>query len=1214
MRYFIFTLFFALIGLSNTNAQILKNTLLNLNAGGKVYDVAYDKSHNVYYIVGDFTSVAGNPRKNFAVINGNTMNLMGANPIASMDGVIRSVELIKSHKYVYLPNGADYVDTIYSVYLGGNFQTINGQTRSCLARISSTYTGQTASATPFALDSYDLHIDPIASPTMDDGIFDMTTDLSISNQATQSLTLVGKFMLSTGVGAPYYTWLNDNDDLYNFARLTHTLNNPQVLSYVLEAPLSSSITDLNSPPFYDISYTYEGLLLTENSPTTPIHARVYALGSTNGQGSIIRTYSNVNNINSIGRESTVWINSLGDTTLWVGRSANNTMFHSSLSENAGLIDSYTVRDLVSYNGDLYNTVQNNNTFIASLGKTTNGTQPIAASNLTLFDNAAFQKKLHCQQDRLFLSDAGLTSVNGVPRVGLAVFCLEPIDSKPYTASDASVCQTDIQTYAIDPVAFADGYRWVYSGSGALYRITSSGNAWQPLSTIHLSATNANSIDILFPAGSTSGAITVTPYSVCNSASDYQYSQGQTLFITVNARPTITLAPHYSLDCYADTVLMVAQSSMPNVTYSWTYPTSAAATLNDTLIVAQGTNFSDSSFYVVVVTNPTTGCFNSDSTYFTTDLIATPILQSAITTNPLEFTCLTDSMAIQSNILGATVTWTNPSEAGTFSDPYWINDTTFPSGDLTVYATYLSNGCSTQANWADIVDNRDEADGDLIGYTYIGGGTPIVTLTCDNPSITVQCTVTAPFLANSTAQWLDANDVPTGSDLITFTQADANGTNSIIRKFRTFNNDNGCTRDVSVLVICDFVKPLIPPLANQTMNCSQSEILLSHIPNGSANVVEGWLDGLGAQTGFDTLTVSNIGNYYYQVQSLVNGCSNVDTVSVFQSLDLWLNMPEDTLICPDQVVTIAPSVIGNSETPTYLWSTGSSNPTQTATGGIDSLLYVTVSTPSGCVGTDSTIISITDPVEATVTAYVACLDGSLEVTSVTQGAGGYQFSLDGSPWQTSTNFPGLAFGTYTVSVRDSLGCVYDFTQILDGTAISIEVDFLASTYNEQGDTIVLVNITDFTGLDSIAWGLPANANVYIENDTMVILSILQGGWFDVDIYGYLDTNCVYTKTKSVYFGTEAPFYDETHASKGIQSFTLSPNPTTGQFVVDVVFGTAQNYSIVVTTTLGQPIAGMSASGTGTVANHTMNFPSGTTGIFNVHVIADYDADQQTIMVN
>jgi hypothetical protein len=601
----------------------------------------------------------------------------------------------------------------------------------------------------------------------------------------------------------------------------------------------------------------------------------------------------------------------------------------------------------------------------------------------------------------------------------------------------------------------------------------------------------------------------------------------------------------------------------------------------------------------------------DSTYFTTDLVGDSINQYAITTNPLEWSCSTDSMTINSNIVGATVTWESPSQVGTFGDPYVIDS--LPSGNLTVYATYFSNGCSAQADWGGIIENSLEAQGMLVGYPLIGGS-PIDTLTCDNSSLSIECDVTPAFAANSTAQWI-VGGVPTGSDILNLSEADAFGTNPLTFQFETTNNDNGCTQPYNVAVWYNFNAPNVYSLADQSINCSQSQITLTHLVNGNANLVEGWLDGTSSQTGVDTILAANVGDYYYQVIDTDNGCSNADTVTVTQSLDLLLEMPLDTLICPDQIVSITPSVIGNTETPSYLWSTGSTSPTENAIGGIDSLVWVTVTTPNGCLGTDTTTISITDPIEATITPFTGCTDGNLEVTSISDGAGNYQFSLDGTTWQTTTNFSGLVFDDYTVSIIDSLGCVYEFNQTLDGTASSVEMKFAASTYNAQGDTIVLVNTTDFSGLDSIAWGLPPNADVSYQDDSTVILSIATDDWYDVDLYGYIGSSCVYTYTKSVYFGGHSPVFDSAFVSNGIQSFVVSPNPTTGQFDVDLEFGTVQNYSILVTNSLGQPIAGMGVSATGTVVEHSFQFPIGIpTGAYRIHVIADYDAQQKMIILN
>jgi hypothetical protein len=422
-----------------------------------------------------------------------------------------------------------------------------------------------------------------------------------------------------------------------------------------------------------------------------------------------------------------------------------------------------------------------------------------------------------------------------------------------------------------------------------------------------------------------------------------------------------------------------------------------------------------------------------------------------------------------------------------------------------------------------------------------------------------------------------------------------------------------------LIICDFNLPYVDHLADQTINCSQDEILLTHPINGSTNVTEGWLDGSNTQTFSDTITASTIGDYIYEVQSTLNGCLNYDTVSVSASLELWLDMPQDTLICPEQVVSIAPMVIGNGEIPSYVWSTGAINPTESATGGMDSLLIVTVSTPSGCSGTDSTQILITEPANISVSAFIGCSDGSLQITNVTGGAGNFQYSLDGIAWTDSTNFSGLAFGTHDVFVSDSLGCVYDTTALLDGTALSVTMDFAVSTYNEEGDTVILVNLTTFTGLDSVAWNLPPSADVTYLSDSFAILSMPVGGWYDVELIGYLGL-CEFSFTSPVYFGDQAPVFDDSTAFNGIEVYGIYPNPlgiSSGNtaITVDIEFGTIQNYSILVTNSLGQPIPSMSVQSVGEIVSHQLTFPSATAaGTYRVHIVSDYDAKQEQIILN
>jgi large repetitive protein len=69
------------------------------------------------------------------------------------------------------------------------------------------------------------------------------------------------------------------------------------------------------------------------------------------------------------------------------------------------------------------------------------------------------------------------------------------------------------------------------------------------------------------------------------------------------------------------------------------------------------------------------------------------------------------------------------------------------------------------------------------------------------------------------------------------------------------------------------------------------------------------------------------------------------------------------------------------------------------------------------------VTVTEPavLNATVArTNVSCFegnDGKITITNPTGGNGNYEYSVDGSNWQTSGNFTGLTSGAYNVQIRD-----------------------------------------------------------------------------------------------------------------------------------------------------------------------------------------------------
>ncbi|WP_062045502.1 T9SS type B sorting domain-containing protein [Lentimicrobium saccharophilum] len=120
----------------------------------------------------------------------------------------------------------------------------------------------------------------------------------------------------------------------------------------------------------------------------------------------------------------------------------------------------------------------------------------------------------------------------------------------------------------------------------------------------------------------------------------------------------------------------------------------------------------------------------------------------------------------------------------------------------------------------------------------------------------------------------------------------------------------------------------------------------------------------------------------------------------------------------------------------------------------------------------TTVVITEPAILAATAvwtnetYPGANDGSIAVSAPSGGSGAYEYSIDGTNWQASGNFTGLAPGTYDVYIRDAnaTDCyiLLQTIEILPGNALTADVDF--------------TNVTCFGGNDgSITISNPQNGS-------------------------------------------------------------------------------------------------------------------------------------------
>lgn len=1210
----LFTILSLLLSCFSGKAQVLKTTNLNLSTNGRVYDVTYIPSVNSYAVAGEFTTINGVARRNLAFINATTFTVQSSNPITTIDGAIRSIE----YKSVDL-NG-----TLQNyIILGGEFNTINGQPRESLALLYST---GSSVFTGLSLFNWNYFMQG-GGGNYDNGVF----DLEISGD---TLLVAGEFegMNLASVSPTVCDVVEDN-----------------LLALRLTPATASKFTILNSSPQSFTSFDVGVVSILHASDN-------YFLGSQNfpinngGVNALIQRRNPDLSVNGTftasagnrhGFHSLVQLN---DTLLL----ATDGGLNGSASLGSGLIicklfgnapagnSQYAINPLLTnfstnvwgqtgYNDDLFlykgttPVLQRHNLNTALAGSTLDFTQ--VGSSIAVTSPGSHidtSNNLMLVNNYLFLSERGMTNAGGQARAGLAVFCLEPQNPEPFVNPILSVCPNETVTYTIPDVNFEAGYKWTYSGTGVEYSINNGPFVAYTMPVMNTTA-NASGIKLRFPIGSTSGTLTVEPYNTCNSATDYLYAKPQSVTITVNPLPNVSLSEDtLAFTCVADSLNLVAESSTAGVSFQWFYPnTVTAVSTNDTLVI-QGMGIPPSisyptGNYYITVTNPLTGCKNSDSIWIWENTAPPVISQDSLHISPAELTCQVTQLDLSATVAGAMIYWTSTSDTTIhFSNPHTIYSASPPS--YYAFAVSNNNGCKAQQQY-DVQTNYTLINGVLTNYSNYPAELVTDTINCMTTTVSLHCGVDPldPNLINGTVYWIQTN--MTDLDIST---ADSAGMflNTNTWQFVTENALNGCRDTHDVVIYFDLDLPFLAPFSGQSsINCSVDTLTLLHVQTGG-QVTESWLDELGTPIGSNSLFVSDTGDYVYQVIANSSGCAVHDTVTVDLTQEMYL-VSNDTIVCPDLSFSVQTSPLNIVEPVTYLWSTGETTPSASGIGGIDTQLTVIATSQSGCIGYDTINIAITPPVQAAISAFMGCgeSNGSLQVTNVSGGAGMYQYSIDGISYSDDLVFDSLTAGDYTVFVRDALGCVYDFEQTLDAIANAPSMSFLVATYSQSGDTLAVVNNTIYQGLDSTSWIFPPGTIVFHESDSLALIQLPQdSNSVMISLVGYEDS-CSYLITKTVYIDSLSPDYPTDYNSVKIQSLNVYPNPTTGNFSVDIVFGTAQHFVVLVTNDLGQPIVGMTDSGFGSSSTLLLSFPlSAESGTYHLHVISDYDAEQVTLILN
>jgi gliding motility-associated-like protein len=260
---------------------------------------------------------------------------------------------------------------------------------------------------------------------------------------------------------------------------------------------------------------------------------------------------------------------------------------------------------------------------------------------------------------------------------------------------------------------------------------------------------------------------------------------------------------------------------------------------------------------------------------------------------------------------------------------------------------------------------------------------------------------------------------------------AAGTYTVIVK-----DANGCTFS-STVTITDTPGPtaIASTTGNSSCGATNGTITLGAVTGGvppyTYSVNSSAFSSSTAYTGFAA------GSYSIIVKD-ANGCTFTTSATVNNSSGptaLAVSSTAANCGLSNGSVTIG-GTTGGLAPYTYSYNGGAYSSTTIYSGQAAGTYNVSVKDANGCTyATTVTVANTPGPTAlATTTTNSTCgtANGSVSIGAVTGGNPVYTYSINASPFTGSTNYTGLAAGTYTVTVKDANGCTFAVNPVVSNT--------------------------------------------------------------------------------------------------------------------------------------------------------------------------------------
>lgn len=556
-------------------------------------------------------------------------------------------------------------------------------------------------------------------------------------------------------------------------------------------------------------------------------------------------------------------------------------------------------------------------------------------------------------------------------------------------------------------------------------------------------------------------------------------------------PAVSAGQTDTLNCKEPNLFLKATAKTDSTRIQWS--TQSGNIVNGSNTLSPEVN--QSGWYFITVTDTVNHCRNVDSVYINQDFTK-PLFNAG---PDLIFTCADTLKVLYASLsnqgLGYLYFWSTTNGTITGGQGTLQLQVSSP-GDYLLTILDTTNGCSDTSS-VEVKPDFSAPTGNIL---------PSDTLTCLKNKVSLFATATSPVGNNMRYQWTgDAGQNINFSNTLN-PEVQIPGIYTLI----IYDQINGCSTRVSVVVPIDTLHPLAIAGPDQIWNCATNSLSLNASSStGNHSLRYQWNTGNGIISGnkFSAqVPIASPGTYFLMIVDSVTQCAGFDTVNIVADTvrPLAIITVPDTLNCKVAEIKLNGSPSSRDLRSKYIWTTqdgmftGPINKYENTTNRPGTYTLILLDTINFCSDTFTTVVyeNITKPIILiSGNLLLRCADTNTILISRIQNTSGFENYLwtsrtgmiSSSPLKDSIQV--TREGWYQVEVTNLLnGCkAIDSIQVTQVNDLMVNAG-LPSTLTCKIKSLDLSgNVFSGSGKEQVIWNTnngnifsnPQNKNVRID---------------------------------------------------------------------------------------------------------------------------------------